>query len=108
MARVLLDNCVHSGFAKFVPGHAVTHVVDIGWDQFDDGKLLDSAAGKYDVVVTLDRSLRYQQPKRISHFVLIVLRPRNSRLRDLQPPARRVISALKAAMIGDVVEITSP
>ena len=108
MARVLLDNCVHSGFAKFISGHHVVHGAGLGWGEFKDGELLDAAADKFDVIVTLDKSLRYQQPTRIRRFVLIVLRPQSSRLRDLQPLARRVVLTIATAEPGDVREITAP
>ena len=108
MARILLDNCVHIGFAKLITGHSVSHVVGLGWQQFSDAELLDAAIGLFDVIVTLDKSLRFQQPKRIRQFVVIVLRARSSQLRDLQPLARRTLAAMATATIGDAVEISAP
>ena len=60
--RILLDACVPERLARFIPGHDVTTVREfLGTTDFDDGPLLDQVAGRFDVFVTVDKNLRFQQ-----------------------------------------------
>ena len=83
MAVVLLDYCVPRRFASALPGHIVVHVLDKGWDNLSDGNLLDVAAGQFDVIVTMDRNIQYQQVLRGRKLALIVLRGESIKLKDL-------------------------
>ena len=44
--RVLLDNCVPWRLAESIPGHAVASVIDLGWADLTNGRLLDAMAGR--------------------------------------------------------------
>ena len=57
--RVLLDECVPRTLRKEIPGHEVKIIADAGWAGVKNGELLRLAAGKFDVLVTVDRNLEY-------------------------------------------------
>jgi hypothetical protein len=59
--RVLLDNCVPWRLAKSITGHDVTSVIDLGWADLTNGRLLDAMVGQFDVLVTVDKGMRFQQ-----------------------------------------------
>jgi hypothetical protein len=60
--RVLFDNGVPRGVASVLEGHTVEEARDRGWDRLKNGDLLDAAeADGFDVFVTTDRNIRYQQ-----------------------------------------------
>jgi len=60
--RVLLDNGVPRGVASVLEGHTVEEARDRGWDRLKNGDLLDAAEAEgFDVFVTTDRNIRYQQ-----------------------------------------------
>lgn len=60
--RVLLDNKVNYNFGKVLPGHDVVHVQDLGWERLRNGDLIGSAEEEgFDVLVTVDKSMQYQQ-----------------------------------------------
>jgi len=55
--RVLLDNCVPWRLAESIHGHDVASVIDLGWANLTNGRLLDVMAGEFDVLVTVDKSM---------------------------------------------------
>ncbi len=59
--RILLDECVNPRLKEAVPGHDVKTVREMGWQGFTNGQLLDVAEPQFDVFLTLDRNLEYQQ-----------------------------------------------
>lgn len=66
----------------------------MGWADLDDGPLLDMMTGRFDVLVTVDKSIPKQQ--RLDHrpFSVVILRAKTNRLADLLP----LIPALRAAI----------
>lgn len=104
--RVLLDGCVPRRLIDEIPAHEVKTAHEMGWGNLDDGPLLDVMAGRFDVLVTVDKSLPRQQRLGKRPFAVIVLRARTNRLADLRPlvPALRV--ALSDVIPGQVLELT--
>ena len=85
-----------------LPGHRVETIHQRRWSDLDDGPLLDAAEGEYDVFLTADQNLRYQQNLSGRRLRIIVLRaPRNS-LPVLAPLAPRVLEALAEMQPGEL------
>jgi len=59
--RILLDECVPWPMYKLLTGHACSTVQDLGWGGIKNGELLRRADGDFDVFVTSDQNIRYQQ-----------------------------------------------
>jgi predicted nuclease of predicted toxin-antitoxin system len=59
--RVLLDECVPRPLRKLLPDHQVQTVQDAGWEGKHNGELLVLAEARFDVFITADKNLRYQQ-----------------------------------------------
>lgn len=95
--RILLDSCVPRRLAAELDAHEVRTAQVMGWGDFEDGPLLDAAAGRFDVLITLDANLRYQQKLRDRLFAVVVLRAKSSRLHDLLP----LVPTLRA-VLGDL------
>jgi hypothetical protein len=58
---VLLDECVDRRLAADIRGHDVKTVPDAGWASLTNGELLGRAQYEFDVIVTVDRNLPFQQ-----------------------------------------------
>jgi hypothetical protein len=69
--RVLLDECVPRGLRADLPEHEVTTVAEAGWAGVKNGELLQLAAGRFDVFLTVDRNLEYQQT--FTHLTIAVV-----------------------------------
>jgi hypothetical protein len=59
--RVLLDECVDWRLAREIVGHDVKTARQMGWATIKNGELLTLAANQFDVFVTVDRNLCFQQ-----------------------------------------------
>lgn len=72
--RVLFDNSTPRGIARASIGHQVAEARQHGWDMLENGALLKAAeeAG-YDVLVTPDQNVRYQQNLTGRKIALVVL-----------------------------------
>src|SRR5947209_3754001 len=62
MKAVLLDHCVPRPFGKLLTNCTVATAFERGWAEFTNGELLAAAeAAAFDVLITADQNLRYQQ-----------------------------------------------
>jgi hypothetical protein len=59
--RVLLDECVPRKLRRELPGHEVLTVTERGWSGIKNGELLALAQAEFDVFLTIDQNLKYQQ-----------------------------------------------
>jgi hypothetical protein len=59
--RIVLDECVPWPLVKHLGVHACTSPQRSGWGGFENGELLKLAEADYDLFVTSDQNLRYQQ-----------------------------------------------
>jgi hypothetical protein len=59
--NILLDECVPWPMHKFLAGHDCTTAQKCGWGGIENGELLRLAEDKYDLFITSDQNVRYQQ-----------------------------------------------
>ena len=59
--RILLDECVPWPMHKLLSGHSCSTVQGKGWGGIKNGDLLQRAEGEFDLFVTSDQNIRYQQ-----------------------------------------------
>lgn len=59
--KLLLDECVTHRLRRDLAGHEVHTVQDAGLKGLENGELLKAAAGVYEVLVTVDQNIPYQQ-----------------------------------------------
>ena len=103
--RILLDACLPVRLKRELTGHETFATRDRGWNGLDDGRLLEAMAEEFDVLITMDKSLRFQQQMQGRPFAVLLLRARSNRLPDLLPLMPAVLRALDACVPGEVVEI---
>ncbi len=84
--RVLLDENLDWRLRRgFDAAHDVVTVKYGGWSGKKNGELLRSAAAEFDVFVTLDSNLEYQQDVMALDLAVIVIRAASSDLSDIEP-----------------------
>ena len=107
--RVLLDNNVNVRFGRLLPGHEVTHVLDRGWDRLQNGALLAAAedAG-FDVLVTADKNLRYQQNLTDRSISVVVLNSLFIKWDSIRPLAPQVLAALDRGLPHGSLVVIDP
>lgn len=81
--RVLLDECVDSRLAEHIRGHSVATVAVRGWGGISNGELLARAQAEFDVFVTVDRNLSFQQHLPSFSIAVILISAKSNRIDDL-------------------------
>ena len=103
--KLLLDECVTRRLKREFPNHEVHTVDEAGFKGLENGDLLKAASGKYEVLVTVDRNLPYQQNiSGLDIAILVLAAKRNSYVR-LKPLMPRALIALESLNAGDISRI---
>jgi hypothetical protein len=103
--RVLLDECFPRALRAELPGHEVTTVAEAGWAGVKNGALLQRAATRFEVLLTIDRNLEYQQNfSGLTIAVIVVDAPSND-IEVLRPLMLKVREALPKAKPGGVTHV---
>ena len=103
--KVLLDECVDWRLLRDIHGHEVRTARQMGWATMHNGELLAMAAGAFDVFVTVDRNLSFQQRLPAFSIAVIVLRARTNRLSDLRPLVPALLACIPTVQRGTVTQI---
>ncbi|HEY2035008.1 MAG TPA: DUF5615 family PIN-like protein [Rhizomicrobium sp.] len=98
--RIFLDECVDRRYARELSGHDVKTAYQMQWAGIKNGALLSLVSKEFDVFVTVDRNLSYQQNLSGVPVAVIVLKAASNRLADLKPLTPRVLAALTSAPKG--------
>jgi hypothetical protein len=98
--RVLLDECIDWRLSRDIVGHDVKTTRQMGWAAIKNGELLALAAESFDVFVTVDRNLSFQQQLVTFSVTVIVLRAGTNRLADLRPLTPELLAAIESAQPG--------
>jgi hypothetical protein len=106
--RLLLDESLPRRLGGLLAGHEVVTVVEAGWSGLSNGRLLSVAQHQFDCLLTVDRSLVYQQALPRYSIAVLVMRARTNRMADLVPLLPRVLEILPALQRGQFVVVESP
>jgi len=74
----------------------------MGWASFENGVLLAVASGKFDVLVTTDQRLKYQQNVARFQIAVVVLVARRNKLEFLVPLVPQLMKVLEKIKPGEV------
>ncbi|MFL6210124.1 MAG: hypothetical protein ACJ74W_14815 [Pyrinomonadaceae bacterium] len=104
--NILLDECTPRVVRRYLPQYNVRTVQEMGWAGLKNGALLAAADGKFDVLITTDKNLRYQQNFAGRDFAVLVLPSNQVPVVERVMPA--VASALQIIKPGVCVDIPLP
>src|SRR5207247_7179482 len=107
LMRILFDNGTPRGVADALTDHIVEEARSRGWDTLGNGELLDAAeAAGFDVFVTTDRNIRYQQNLTNRRIAIVVLG--RGRWRIIRTRLPEIAVAVATATPGTVTEVEIP
>jgi hypothetical protein len=100
--RVLLDEQLPIDLAAALQGHSVDTVVHRGWTGITNGELLRQMGAEYDVLVTMDRGIEFQQNLAALSVGILLLRAPSNRMVHLLPLVPAILEALQALKPGQL------
>ena len=105
---ILFDNGTPRTLARFlIDHHMVTEARARGWEEIENGDLLREAdAAGFEVLVTTDKNLRYQQKLADRRIAIVVLG--KGRWRLIRPQVAQIVAAVNAATPGSFAEVEIP
>jgi hypothetical protein len=91
----LLDECLPRKLKQHLPGHQVSTVPEMGWAGIKNGPLLRLAEPHFDLFVTIDGNLQYQQNLSATTLAVIALAAPDNTFETLEPLMPKVLAALQ-------------
>ena len=105
--RILFVHGTPSGIARSLADHEVTEAVERGWHTISNGELLDAAeAAGFELFVTADKNIRYQQNLTSRQITIVVLG--NSTRRAVRRYLDQIASVVAGAKPGSYSEVDIP
>ncbi|MBV8737410.1 MAG: DUF5615 family PIN-like protein [Alphaproteobacteria bacterium] len=98
--RVLLDECIDWRLGRELVPHEVKTARQMGWTTLKNGELLALASAQFDIFVTVDRNLSFQQDIISFSIAVVGLWARINQLADLRPLLPSLLSAIEATPPG--------
>jgi hypothetical protein len=102
---VLLDECVPRKLKRELSGHDVQTVTEMGWSGLKNGPLLRRAAQEFDVFLTVDQGVEYQQNLFGLDLAIIVMVAATNDIDDLRPLKPRVRETLSSASPRTLIRV---
>jgi hypothetical protein len=102
---VLFDNGTPRTLARYlIDHHAVMEARARGWEELENGDLLNVAeAAGFEVLVTTDKNLSYQQNLAGRRIAIVVLD--KGRWGLIKPHVAKIVAAVNAATPGSLAEV---
>ena len=104
--RVLIDECLDWWLGRALPGHDCISVPKMGWAGIKNGQLLALAQVEFDVFLTADRNLSFQQNTTQFQIAVVVLVAGSTQLSRTSPLMPQVLALLPGLTPGRVVIVT--
>ena len=104
--KLLLDECVPRKFKNALAEHECQTVPEAGLAGKKNGELLSLAEQSgFQVFLTLDRGIEYQQNLQGSKLAVILVRAKSSRLEDLLPHTPEILRVLRSIQRAQLVRV---
>ena len=94
--RVLLDESIPIDFAFDLRELEAQTVIGLGWAGVKNGALLRQAVGQFQVLITMDKNLQFQQNLAAHAIAVVLIRARSNRVDDLRPLVPQILAAVAA------------
>lgn len=88
--------------------HDTQTVAEMGWSGAKNGELLQLMNGKFDVFITIDQNLKYQQNLQGTTIGIVQLSAPSNRLTDLLPLIPELKRILTIIHAGEILQVSAP
>ncbi len=100
--KILLDHCAPATLRKHLEQHEVKTTRQMGWGRLENGELLSEAQQQFDVLISTDSNIKYQQRLADYDISLIVLRGKTNALPSLVELVPQILDLLTRIQPGEV------
>lgn len=104
--RILFDQGTPVPLRDHLIGHVVETAFELGWSTLENGDLLAAAENAFDLLITTDQNLRYQQNRAGKSLSILVLM--TTSWPRIQKSVPQIMTAIDGLSPGDLFEITPP
>jgi len=104
--KILLDECIDRRLATQLSGHEVKTVSQMGWAGIKDGEVLRLTEGEFEILITVDRNLPFQQNLAVLDLAVLVLQVPSNRLADLQVLVPKILAIVDVAPKGTATVVS--
>jgi predicted nuclease of predicted toxin-antitoxin system len=101
--KILFDQGTPFPLRKHLTEHEVSIAFEKGWSDLKNGELLQQAEEDFEVLVTTDQNLRYQQNLQERKITIVVLM--TTSWPKIQKNLAAVVESINAVNVGDYLEI---
>ena len=103
----MIDECLNWRICRALTGHYCASVQKVGWGGLTNGVLLKNAEAEFDVFITADSNISFQQNVAIFKIAVIVLHAESTQLHHTMLLMPKVSSLLATLKPGDTVDVYS-
>lgn len=105
--RILFDQGAPKPLTTYLPGHTVKLASQMGWSTLKNGELLSAAeTAGFELMITTDRNLAYQQNLNSRQIAIVVLGAGN--WPRIEASVAAVVQAVERAGQGTFEEVLIP
>lgn len=102
--KILFDQGTPVPLRQFLTAHSISTTFEMHWEALSNGELLKAAESDFDVLITTDQNLRYQQNLSGRKLVIFVLL--TTSWLKIRPRVSEIVAAVDGLKAGDYVEFT--
>ncbi|MBI3950792.1 MAG: hypothetical protein HY314_10105 [Acidobacteria bacterium] len=103
--RILIDECLNWWLSRALTGHYAVSAQKMGWAGFKNSVLLTEAEKQFDVFVTGDLNLNFQQEVTKYNIAVVVLHAESTQLHHTLPLMPKVLALLPTLKPGQVIDV---
>ena len=104
--KILFDQGTPAPLKPFLTGHKVQTVFELGWSTLTNGELLSRAEASFDLLITTDQQLRYQQNLPRTELRIVVLM--TTSWPRIESDVERVVQIVNETQPGEYREVSIP
>jgi len=103
--RILIDECVDPRLKTEFPDYTAKTVFDMGWSGLKNGELLRRAHGQFDVFVTIDKGIEFQQDLAGFGLAIVIISVPKNRIEYYRPILAEIRRAMKSVRPGRLIHV---
>jgi predicted nuclease of predicted toxin-antitoxin system len=102
--KILFDECVPRTLKRSLSGHFVRTAQQAGFAGFKNGHLIAAAEEEFDLLITTDKNLRYQQNLKTRTIAILLLPTNNSK--RIVTITENILAAIHKIKPSQFIELT--